>query len=139
MSLVERKNWDFYQLDEKNPATHDITAGCGRVKRPAASHIEGLRLSNAAGDRAVVEVNINGTWGGICDDSFGINEANVVCKQMGFHLGARAFHGKLGRNPDDPIHLYGLECTGDEESLSQCHLSIHSDNLCSGVEKAGVE
>ena len=36
----------------------------------------------------VVEVKVNGSWGGICDDGFSFSEAHVVCRQMGFELGA---------------------------------------------------
>ena len=31
-----------------------------------------------------VEVCINGQWGSICDDGWGLNEAHVVCSQFGF-------------------------------------------------------
>lgn len=36
----------------------------------------------------LVEVKLDGKWGGICDDGFSFKEANVVCKQLGFELGA---------------------------------------------------
>ena len=36
----------------------------------------------------MVEVKVNGSWGGICDDGFSFSEAHVVCRQMGYKLGA---------------------------------------------------
>ena len=37
----------------------------------------------------IVEINVAGSWGGLCDQGFGLAEANVVCRQFGYHLGAK--------------------------------------------------
>ena len=37
----------------------------------------------------IVEVSVGGTWGALCDDSFMAAEANIVCRQMGYPLGAK--------------------------------------------------
>lgn len=45
-----------------------------------------IRLVNGAGPwEGRVEVNQNGKWGTICDSSFGVNEASVLCRMIGFH------------------------------------------------------
>ena len=55
----------------------------------------------------LVEVKLDGKWGGVCDDGFSFNEANVVCRQLGFELGAEQVINGQGKNPTDlPGNIY---------------------------------
>ena len=80
-ALLERKAWNYYKVNGS------VSNGCNRVKRPAQTPFEAIRLLSER-EANVVEVKINGSWGGICDDGFSFNEAHVVCRQLGFELGA---------------------------------------------------
>ena len=48
-----------------------------------SSEIEALRIKGSSENIDIPQIKINGTWGGICDDGFTKNEADVICKQLG--------------------------------------------------------
>ncbi|XP_065119296.1 scavenger receptor cysteine-rich domain-containing protein DMBT1-like isoform X2 [Paramisgurnus dabryanus] len=85
-----------------------------------------------------VEVFHNGSWGTVCDDSWDINDAAVVCRQVGcgkaLSPNSDAFFGQ----GSDPIWLDEVECSGNESSLIECkHNGLGSHN-CRHSEDAGV-
>ena len=120
-SLVQRKSWDYYQQSETNPTVNSIKE-C-RNRRDIVTEIEAIRLLNSGrqADGGIVEVKINNVWGGICDDGFTISEANVLCRQLGFELGAEEGFDDLGDEYNDPINLFGLNCTGNEHNVIFIH------------------
>ena len=81
---------------------------------------------------------MRGKWGTVCDDSFDIAEARVVCRALGFPdaLSSQCC-AKFGRGSGQ-IWLDDLRCTGSESSLFHCpHRGIGSHN-CGHSEDAGV-
>ena len=90
-SLIQRRAWNYYTLNAS------LDNGCKRVKRPATTEIEGLRLVNVPNGIDILNVKINGTWGGVCDDGFSYNEGDVVCRQLGYELGAEEVKSGQGK------------------------------------------
>ena len=95
-------------------------------------------MGGATDNEGRVEVYHNGEWGTVCDDGWGITDANVVCRQLGYtgatSSPARAFFGQ----GSGPIHYDNVACTGSETRLAYCfHLGIGIHN-CGHSEDAGV-
>ena len=67
-----------------------------------------------------VEVFYQGMWGKICQTEWGLDDANVVCNQLGFQ-GARAtFIGSEVKEEKIPFLMSGVSCSGHESDLASC-------------------
>lgn len=86
-----------------------------------------------------VEVYYAGEWGTVCDDSWHLQDADVVCRQLGYEgadspIVHRAGFGQgTGR-----IWLDQLSCTGQEQSVLECRHNGWGLHDCSHSEDAGV-
>ena len=101
---------------------------------PGNVHLVGL-LSSAT--QGTVEVCVGGTWGTVCDDSWRLNEAIVVCNQLGYQGTSVAHINAYFGQSNETTLLSGVACTGVEPSLFTCLHNVGS-NICPQSRDAGV-
>ena len=86
-----------------------------------------------------VLVQVDGTWGVVCDDSWDTNDGDVVCKQLfgstSYALSAPCC-SSFGWDDDYDFVMDDVACSGSESELQTCSYS-GSDN-CGATEGAGV-
>ncbi|XP_035729650.1 uncharacterized protein LOC118444946 isoform X1 [Vespa mandarinia] len=92
-------------------------------------------------DEGRIEVKVWGIWGQVCDDGFGMINAGVICKELGFPLGALeikpgGFYGNL--DPPNRFMVDQLQCRGNETSLRECDFEGWGVHNCQPEEAVGV-
>lgn len=98
-----------------------------------------VRLANGPNRCAGrVEVFHEHQWGTICDDSWDLKDAKVICRQLGCGTAVSVPDQAHFGHGLDPIWLDNVECTGMETTLSQCGLSNWGLHNCNHDEDAGV-
>uniref|UniRef100_W5LWR3 SRCR domain-containing protein n=1 Tax=Lepisosteus oculatus TaxID=7918 RepID=W5LWR3_LEPOC len=97
-----------------------------------------LRLVGPSHCSGRVEVRFEGSWGTVCDDSWDLQDAQVVCRQLGCGAAVRAVgNGSFGRG-HGAIWLDEVKCAGDERHLWDCRRSPLGQGNCAQKEDAGV-
>ena len=77
-----------------------------------------------------------GSWSTVCDNGWDLNDAKVVCRQLGLGGAVRATTGSFfGRGIGRAI-LSNVDCTGNETALGWCLHSGWISRSCS--QTAGV-
>ncbi|NXP73861.1 C163A protein, partial [Ramphastos sulfuratus] len=124
------------QSDPWNPQSCD--------NRAEETHIschdrEKLRVTGGEdGCSGRVEIWHQGSWGTVCDDSWDMADANVVCKQLGCGSAVSALSEAAFGEGTGPIWLEKVHCKGTELSLWDCSAQPLFSKNCDHKEDAAV-
>ena len=98
-----------------------------------------VRLVNGNGPHeGRVEVYSNGLWGTICGYEWRIQEASVICRQLGYPSASKAWRGAHFGRSTGPILLGDIYCDGDEPSIAFCDHHGWFKHDCNQNNEVGV-
>ena len=86
-----------------------------------------------------VEVYYNGGWGTVCNNGWDEEDANIVCRQLGFELSKLADFGLAAK---DQILLDNVMCSSNDTILASCgHYGVNIRVRCNSnnYKVAGVK
>ncbi|KAF5284904.1 hypothetical protein FQA39_LY16859 [Lamprigera yunnana] len=94
-------------------------------------------------DEGRIQIKAFGKIGYVCDDKFGLRNADVVCKELGSPLGAAEVKGSsyYAQDVKDTSVLYLMDdvtCLGNESSLRDCDFNGWGVSNCEPQEIVGV-
>ncbi|XP_069083354.1 CD5 antigen-like [Pleurodeles waltl] len=85
-----------------------------------------------------VEVKHDGVWGTVCDDSWDLKDASVVCRQLGcISVQEHEYNPTFGKS-SLPVLMSNVQCTGDEAAPWECPQQGWEHNTCPTGKDAGV-
>lgn len=87
-----------------------------------------------------VEVNRNGSWGSICDDNWGTQDARVVCRMLCYdpkiaQAGAPVDINHAKDNVSNVYLLDDVDCVGTETDIAQCPKSPWGQHNCNASQQ----
>ncbi|VDI01206.1 Hypothetical predicted protein, partial [Mytilus galloprovincialis] len=99
-----------------------------------------VRLTNGSSStEGRVEVLHDNIWGTICNTSFDINDAKVICGMLGYkNAQATVYPGsKFGKGRND-IWMDNLDCIGNELDISNCSFRGWGESNCTHLMDVGI-
>ena len=88
-----------------------------------------------------MEIYDGGTWGTVCDNQWDMDDAAVVCRQLGYSRAVAARSSAYYGQGSGTIKMTNVQCLGSETKLQHCKSSqwnSHTHN-CNHSQDAGVE
>ncbi|XP_038594873.1 scavenger receptor cysteine-rich type 1 protein M130-like [Micropterus salmoides] len=99
-----------------------------------------IRLAGSGSTRCSgrVEIYHNNTWGTVCDDRWDLNDAEVVCRELGCGGALRTAQSTHFGQGTGQIWLDDVACSGSERSLTECQHGGFGSHNCNHGKDAGV-
>ncbi|XP_067422174.1 antigen WC1.1-like, partial [Emydura macquarii macquarii] len=143
------EQWDPNSCDNRAEETH---ISChGKKAKPSqtlfvecpnsTSYTDKEKLRVVEGEDSCsgrVEVWHRGSWGTVCDDSWDLADANVVCKQLGCGSAVSAPGEAAFGEGTGVIWVEKVNCRGTESSLWDCPATPWGESNCGHKEDAAV-
>ena len=85
-----------------------------------------------------MEIFHNDVWGTVCDDSWDMNDARVVCRTLGYPNALNAPHSAYFGQGSGTIWLDDVICQGHESSIERCSHNGWGVHNCGHSEDASV-
>ncbi|NXF54837.1 C163A protein, partial [Oceanites oceanicus] len=121
--------WDPQSCDNRAEETHI-----------SCTDREKLRvIGGEDGCSGRVEIWHQGSWGTVCDDSWDVADADVVCRQLGCGSAVSALSEAAFGEGTGPIWLEKVHCKGTELSLWDCPAKPLFSKNCDHKEDAAVD
>ncbi|KAF1408103.1 Deleted in malignant brain tumors 1 protein, partial [Spheniscus magellanicus] len=115
----------------------DASVLCSGAPAPGSTRTRLANGSSFCSGR--VEVLHDGEWDTVCDDSWSLMDAEVVCREVGCGQALSAQFGAAFGQGSGPIWLDEVTCAGTEAALSLCQARSWGSHHCNHREDAGVE
>ncbi|XP_077680422.1 antigen WC1.1-like [Eretmochelys imbricata] len=141
--------WDPNSCDNRAEETHISCTG-RKAKPPQTLFVECPNSTSCTDQEKLrivggedrcsgrVEVWYRGSWGTVCDDSWDMVDANIVCKQLGCGFSLSALGEAAFGEGTGPIWVETLNCRGTESSLWDCPAKPWGESNCGHKEDAAV-
>ena len=105
----------------KHLLKNSCVVNCSREANKIVSGVPDMKLVGFnSSTEGRVEILHNGEWGTICDDSFDMNEATVICRQLKLGKAVAAYSSARYGHGTGKIWMDDTQCTGNERKLQDC-------------------
>ncbi|XP_036916395.1 T-cell differentiation antigen CD6 isoform X2 [Sturnira hondurensis] len=129
--LCRSTDWQFCKVVEQECISR-------RPAQVTCTENRALRLVEGGSPCAGrVEMLEHGRWGSLCDDTWDLKDADVVCKQLSCGWAIQALPGLHFAPGQGAIHRDQVNCLGNETYLWDCP-GLPGDGYCGHKEDAGV-
>ena len=95
-------------------------------------------VDGSSANEGRVEVYYDGAWGTVCDDQWGIEDADAVCRSLGYSRAESSPGDAQYGEGTDPIYLNDVQCVGYEANVGYCGHAGVGVNNCGHDQDAGA-
>ena len=86
----------------------------------------------------LVQVYLNNTWMWVCDQHWDKQDADVVCRELGYTGTSVLFSGSANVQGNDTLWINSVQCFGNESSFAFCAHDGRTNGSCTNGQNAGV-